>query len=332
MNYLEPAFVDLEPDTNQPHRPPRQAEFVWVDQLLLPYQQANTHLLSPAIHYGPGIVSSMRSYGTGAGPAIFGLNQHVEHFLADVRALGMGEPHFDRAFLRDVVWRVVLANDFYECLIRCGLYLESPLGLRMRAFRPILVVAAWELPSDLQRHRTAAGMRLSVSPFRQPRSATASGLAALSDRAADRRMAQAVARRSGFDEALLLDEDDLLVGGTDPSLLIVRQGVIQLPHLAEERRAVPEQAIISLARSAGYQVQEQRLPLEAIFEADEVLMCGTQSEVCPVLKVDGQPVGPDGLGPITAHLQRLYRQTAHGARPESGHWLDYLDRFLPPLY
>jgi branched-chain amino acid aminotransferase len=54
---------------------------IWIDGDLVPYEEATVHLLSPTLHYGPGVFEGMRCYATARGPGIFRLEAHLKRFL-----------------------------------------------------------------------------------------------------------------------------------------------------------------------------------------------------------------------------------------------------------
>ena len=64
---------------------------IWMNGHLVPWDQANIHILSHVIHYGSCIFEGVRCYDTSRGPAVFRLQDHirdVEHLKA-----GDGELH-----------------------------------------------------------------------------------------------------------------------------------------------------------------------------------------------------------------------------------------------
>jgi branched-chain amino acid aminotransferase len=71
----------------------------------------------------------------------------------------------------------------------------------------------------------------------------------------------------------------------------------------------------------GYTVREENIPREAMYLADEILMCGTAAEVTPVRSVDGIPVGNGGRGPITEKVQQAFFGLFNGETEDQWNWL-----------
>ena len=71
----------------------------------------------------------------------------------------------------------------------------------------------------------------------------------------------------------------------------------------------------------GYEVREQNIPREAMYLADEILMCGTAAEVTPVRSVDGIEVGNGKRGPITKQVQDAFFGLFNGKTEDKWGWL-----------
>ncbi|MDO8962289.1 MAG: branched chain amino acid aminotransferase, partial [Methylophilus sp.] len=45
--------------------------FIWFDGKLIPWRDANIHVLTHSLHYGMGVFEGIRAYKTARGTAIF---------------------------------------------------------------------------------------------------------------------------------------------------------------------------------------------------------------------------------------------------------------------
>jgi D-alanine transaminase len=59
---------------------------------------------------------------------------------------------------------------------------------------------------------------------------------------------------------------------------------------------------------------ERNLRRDELSKVDEIFLSGTTTEVLPVTRIDGQPVGNGAPGPLTKRLRLLYNREAqiHG--------------------
>ncbi len=60
---------------------------IWFDGELVPWEEANIHVLSHSLHYGSGVFEGIRAYPTSRGPAIFRLTDHINRLFNSAKIL-----------------------------------------------------------------------------------------------------------------------------------------------------------------------------------------------------------------------------------------------------
>ncbi len=107
---------------------------------------------------------------------------------------------------------------------------------------------------------------------------------------------------SGAREAIL-HRGNRITEGTSTSVFIVRSGELWT-HPADQwiLGGITRRLLIGLAPGLGVPVVERTYTVEQLLTADEVLICGTTTLVAAVVRVDGQPIGPGSVGPLTRQL------------------------------
>ncbi|MCA8889190.1 MAG: aminotransferase class IV, partial [Parvularculaceae bacterium] len=80
-------------------------------------------------------------------------------------------------------------------------------------------------------------------------------------------------------------------------------------------------AVMTLARSRGFEVIEQALARETLYGADEIFLTGTAAEVTPVRSVDRLVVS-DGKRPVTDEIQSAFFGLFTGETRDEWGWLD----------
>ena len=53
-------------------------EKIWRNGSFIPWDDAQVHVLTHALHYGTGVFEGIRAYATPKGTAVFRLNAHLE--------------------------------------------------------------------------------------------------------------------------------------------------------------------------------------------------------------------------------------------------------------
>jgi branched-chain amino acid aminotransferase len=310
-------------------RPPFYSDCIWLDGDLVPYEEATVHLLSPTLHYGPGVFEGIRCYATARGPGIFRLEAHLQRFLQSVKVLGLLDLRWTMADLRRAVAATVQANSFQACYIRPVLYFGGSMGLDLDSYEPHLAVAAWEW-DPLLGGASKQGVRVMVSSFTRMHPNASLTKGKLNGQYVNSILAKSVAKRAGFDEAILLDAEGYVAECTGENLFVVRDSVIYTPPRASVLEGITRDTVITLAGDLGYRVVEERLSRDQLYIADEIFICGTAAEVVPVAEVDFRPVGDGQRGPISRALQSLYFETVRGRGARSPGWVEYV--MMEPLY
>ena len=67
--------------------------FIWSDGKLIPWREANVHVLTHSLHYGMGVFEGIRAYKTPQGTAIFRLPEHVKRLFNGTKIFQMNMPY-----------------------------------------------------------------------------------------------------------------------------------------------------------------------------------------------------------------------------------------------
>ncbi len=58
---------------------------IWFDGELVPWRDANVHILTHTLHYGMGVFEGVRAYETESGTAIFRLQDHTDRLFESAK-------------------------------------------------------------------------------------------------------------------------------------------------------------------------------------------------------------------------------------------------------
>lgn len=277
---------------------------VSINGRLLDEREALVSAFDRGFLYGDGIFESMRAVNG----SVFRLERHLRRLTRSASLIGL-ELARAEADLAAAVREVLRANGLENARIRVTvtrgagrpgdyLHAEGP---------PTVVVAA--LPfAGLPREAHDDGVEVSIVRRRQvPPAVLDPAIKSTS------RLSSVLARREAHErgafEALLLDERGHLTEGTASNAFVVAGGRLLTPASTDGcLPGVTREAVIDLARGAGIDVREERLPVSLLGRAEEIFLTNTSWEVLPVTRVDGRPVGSGRPGPMAADLLRLYRE------------------------
>ncbi|MCY0878030.1 MAG: aminotransferase class IV [Firmicutes bacterium] len=117
--------------------------------------------------------------------------------------------------------------------------------------------------------------------------------------------------RGAFDAIFV--RDGMVTEATSANVFRVKDGVIfTAPVTNYILPGITRAVVIEMARGAGYSVVEEPFSAELLYDADEVFLTGTLTEVLPVTEVDGRAIGTEA-GPVALHLLDLLHRRALGA-------------------
>jgi branched-chain amino acid aminotransferase len=137
-------------------------------------------------------------------------------------------------------------------------------------------------------------------------------------------LAKTEAAQSGYDEAILLDEDGVVCEGSGENVFLVRDGQLVTPgYTSSILGGVSRKSIIQIATDLGYTVVERDVARAELYVAEEVFLCGTAAELVPVREIDGHEIGAPGE--ITAVIQSKFEDALHGRAQEYLEWLDVVE-------
>lgn len=299
----------------------KQAEHIWHDGRLVPWEAAGAHLLTHSLHYGLAVFDGIRCYETASGPAVFRLHEHLRRLERSARIFGLVLPYGLEA-LAQATLELIRANGHRHCYIRPLAYLgEERLGLNPIGCSVHVAIITWVWGAYLGEDNLRRGIRCRISSFTRLHPNAAMTKAKCSGNYVNSQLARLEAVRDGYDEAILLDPEGYAVEGSGENLFAVEQGRLLTPPLDAVLPGITRDAVIQLAGELGVEVQEQRLSRDRLYAADEVFLTGTAAEITPVREIDHRPIGAGGRGPLTERLQELFRRVTLGEEPRYAHWL-----------
>jgi branched-chain amino acid aminotransferase len=300
-----------------------QAEVIWHNGELVPWEEAKVHVLTHGLHYGTGVFEGMRAYETPQGTAIFRHRDHLERLLRSAELYYMPIP-YTLEELRAASHELILANELRECYIRpiafrgygqMGLFpLDAPVEVS---------IAVWSWGAYLGEEGKRLGVRAKVASWRRIPHDSLIPHAKACGQYLNSVLAKIEASKAGYQEAILLDSHGFVCEGSGENIYAVRDGVIMTPpQTAGILDGISRKSVIQIAHDLGYQLVERDLARAELYLADEVFLTGTAAELVPVREIDDHAIGGGEPGPITRELQRVFDDALHGRDSRYADWLD----------
>lgn len=301
-----------------------KSKSIWSNGKLIPWADANVHVMTHALHYGTSIFEGVRSYKTKAGRAIFRLDSHMKRFCESAKMYRIPLEHSQEELMQGC--RDTIAdNDLYNAYIRpLTFYGAGSLGVVPNDDVPVeTIIVAFEWGAYLGEDGLTKGIDCCVSSWSRTTSASIPVLAKAGGHYLNAMLIGGEARRHGYVEGISVSDKGMISEGSAENIFLIRDGVVYTPPLAAAiLGGITRDSVITLARSLDYEVVEQALPRELMYSCDEMFMTGTAAEVTPVRSVDGIEVGCGSRGPITEKIQSAFFGLFDGTTKDQWGWLD----------
>ena len=270
--------------------------WIWFDGKLVPWREAEVHVLTHALHYASSVFEGQRAYGG----VIFKLSEHSARLRKSAELLGFELPYSVEE-LDAASNEVIKANGFTDAYVRPVAWRGSEqMGVNPQGTKPHVAIAAWEWGKYFAPEIAAKGLRLDIAPWRRPAPYTApvhskaAGLymiASLSKKHADDR---------GFDDALMFDWRGQVAEATGANAFFVKNGALYTPTPDCFLNGITRQTVMDLARRRGIEVHERAIWPDELESFEQMFITGSAAEVTFI----------QSAGPWNFEIGELSRQLA----------------------
>jgi branched-chain amino acid aminotransferase len=300
----------------------QKADKIWFDGKLVPWDEAQVHVLTHTLHYGVGVFEGIRCYTCAdGGSAVFRLEEHVERLFLSAKINEMVIP-FSQAEICQAILDTLKANKLAEGYVRPLSFIGAGAMGVFPADNPIqTIIATWPWGAYLGAEALEQGIRVKTSTFTRHHVNVMMTKAKTCGNYVNSVLAKREALADGYNEALMLDAEGYVSEATGENIFIVRNGVIKTSPLGSILAGITRESIMLLAEDLGYDVAEDRFTRDELYCADEAFFTGTAAEVTPIREVDRRVIGQGSRGPVTKALQEAYFKVLRGENPKYGKWL-----------
>ena len=299
--------------------PIQPTEKIWRNGQLIPWEQANIHVMSHVVHSGSSVFEGIRCYGQPTGAAVFRLPEHMQRLIDSAKIYRMTLPYTLDELCAAVV-DVIENNGVAPCYIRpialrgYGEIGVNPVGSPIDVF-----IANFPWGKYVAGH---GGADVCISSWNRLAPNTMPALAKAGANYMNSQLIRMEADINGYAEGIELDVNGLVSEGSGENVFVVRNGVLYTPPLSNSALSgITRDSVLTIARHMGLPVVEQSMPRELLYIADEVFFTGTAAEVSPIRSIDRILIGDGSTGPITKQIADEFFGIANGLRPDRFGWL-----------
>lgn len=290
--------------TDQPPFDDREG-FIWKDGEMLPWREAQVHVLTHALHYASSVFEGQRAYNG----KIFKLDEHSRRLRQSAELLGFELP-WSVAEINDLCLQVLDANGLTNAYMRPVAWRgPESIGVAPGNTRPHFAIAAWDWGKYYDPRHSEVGLKLDIAPWRRPAPYTAPTGAKAAGLYMICTLSKQHAEQRGFNDALMFDWRGKVAEATGANVFFVRDGELHTPTPDCFLDGITRRTVIDLAESRGVAVNEREIWPEELGTFEQMFLTGTAVEVTPV-----QSAGPWSfdIGDLTRQLMKDYDDLVNG--------------------
>jgi branched-chain amino acid aminotransferase len=254
---------------------------IWYDGKLVPWKDANVHVLTHGLHYASAVIEGERAYGG----TIFKSAAHSERLKASANMLDFEIP-YSVAEIEAAKQLVIDSNHLPDAYLRPIAWRGSEMmGVAAQTNTIHLAIAAWNWPSYFDPATKLRGIRIDLADYRRPDPRTIPALAKASGPYMICTISKHRAERKGYADALMLDWQGRVAECTGANIFFVRGGQLHTPIADCFLSGITRATVIDLARRRGIETIERRIVPDELGGFSECFITGSAAEVTPVSEI-----------------------------------------------
>ena len=254
---------------------------IWMDGELVPWRNANVHILTHALHYGSSIFEGERSYNG----KIFRSKEHSQRLIESGNLIDVPVP-YNVDEIEIAKQKILEDSKLKEAYIRAICWRSSgeDMGVASQKNRVRMAIAAWEWGAYYGDAKFK-GAKLDISKWKRPSPETIPSFAKASGLYMICSMSKHVAEANGCSDSLMRDYRGYVAEATGANVFFLKDGEVHTPLPDCFLNGITRQTIIGIIRKMGIKVNERHIHLAELENFQQCWLTGTAAEVTPVGKI-----------------------------------------------
>jgi branched-chain amino acid aminotransferase len=301
---------------------------IWINGNYINWEDAQVHILSHSHQRGSLIFGFIPIFDNEGVASLFRLNDHVDRLFTSCTSAGIPLDYsFEEIFfaIKDTV-RKNPGSKF----VKISVYISS-IEVDVVPQDPFssVAIAAYDPREDIISKNTQpfhSSKELSVwleKEKHQRRTDIIPPQIKIAGNYTSSMMAKWQARKDGYDEIILTDEDGFITEAPTSNVFLVNNdGALLTAPEKEVLYGITRKSILDIADDEGIKTIVERIPLSELENAKEVFITSSSHLVCPVIKIDNVLVGDGSIGDLTSKLKNRFLKISQGNDKFSQDWLE----------
>jgi branched-chain amino acid aminotransferase len=268
---------------------------IWMNGSFIPWNDANTHIISQGLHYASAVFDGERAYNG----IIFKSEEHTKRLFKSAEIIGMTIP-YSHEEITNVKNNLVKKMEQKNCYIRAFVWRGgNQMGISTNNADINVAIALWDdWSSYFKIEDRMAGLKIITSPWRRPHPNSSPYQAKASGPYILCTMSKQFAEENGCNDALMLDYRGYVAEVTSANIFFIKDNNIHTPTPDCFLNGITRQSVIGLVKEKGFNLIEKHILPEEIHFYDEAFLTGTAAEITPIKSIDqiNFNIGDDTVG------------------------------------
>jgi len=217
----------------------RPEKFIWLDGKLVPWNEAQVHILTHTLHYGLGAFEGIRAYEQkplegqpSSRGAVFRLGEHIDRLLAS-SAMCLIEVPYSRDQLIQACVETLRENGLHAAYLRPLVFLgDGAMGLGATEMPVRVAISTYVWGTYLGDEGLQRGIRAKVSSFARASLQSSLLKAKICGQYTNSVLAKREVVRGGYDEAIMLDSNGYVAEASGENIFAFIRGRLVTPPLS----------------------------------------------------------------------------------------------------
>ncbi len=301
---------------------------IWINGNYINWEDAQVHILSHSHQRGSLIFGFIPIFDNEGVVSIFRLNDHIDRLFTSCISAGIPLDYsFEEIYfaIKDTVRKnpgsKFVKISVYISSIEVDVVPQDPFST--------VAIAAYDPQEDIISKNTQpfhSSKELSVwleKEKHQRRSDIIPPQIKIAGNYTSSMMAKWQARKNGYDEIILTDENGFITEAPTSNVFLVNNdGDLLTAPEKDVLYGITRKSIIDIAKNEGIKIKVERIPLLELENAKEVFITSSSHLVCPVIKIDNKFVGNGVIGDLTARLKKRFLDITQSKDEIFNYWLE----------
>ena len=285
---------------------------IWINGNYINWEDAQVHILSHSHQRGSLIFGFIPIFDNERVVSLFRLNDHIDRLFNSCISAGIPLDYSSEEIhlaIKDTV-RKNPGSKF----VKISVYISS-IEVDVVPQDPFssVAIAAYDPQEDIISKNTQpfhSSKKLSVwleKEKHQRRSDIIPPQIKIAGNYTSSMMAKWQARKDGYDEIILTDEDGFITEAPTSNVFLVNNdGALLTAPEKEVLYGITRKSILDIADDEGIKTIVERIPLSELENAKEVFITSSSHLITPVIKIDNKKVGDGKIGALTNKLKNRF--------------------------